>query len=368
MRDIKIKIQNKKYGDFDGYEIKLKGFNKTPRYFYSPLGFKIGKYLLEKFKENIGNFQLVIDKNKESNINKTKSKNTEIILNITDYEMARNAFLRNYRAEGEKSANNILAEKFPNYFKREKIKETYRKGKLSNLLRKEVNLPDLSQNDIKTFINFLPKFKKHKVKNKKDIENLFKGKNVLHYLHLEKMLDIFESKLKNNKLKEGAWQNFLKENLVILNPGYIKLIDKPNIEIVDTKFPDFLLITIDYYLDVYEIKTPKTQLLSYDDNHKNYFWSSNISQAISQIENYIEEVVSMKDKLTNRIRDKHKIDLRIIKPRGIIIAGNSKQLDNHNKTDDFRLLNESLRNCEIIPFDKFLERFRTLSDLLKKDK
>lgn len=146
---------------------------------------------------------------------------------------------------------------------------------------------------------------------------------------------------------------------MILQEGYIKKIEKLNIDI-DQRFPDFCLVSSDGYLDVFEIKTPKTALIKLDKSHKNYYWSADISKAIAQAEKYIDVINKNSDRLRTYVKDKHNIDLRIIKPRGIIIAGNNEQLDKKDQQDDFRLLNDSLKNITVITYSDMAQRVRNI--------
>ena len=105
------------------------------------------------------------------------------------------------------------------------------------------------------------------------------------------------------------------------------------------------------YLDIYEIKKPTTTLLRYDKSRNNYYWDAEISKAISQVENYLHQVQRHSDSLINDIRRNKGIEVNIVRPRGYIIAGMRKQLKNDKMLDDFRILNESLKNIDIIFYD-----------------
>jgi len=217
---------------------------------------------------------------------------------------------------------------------------------------------DLSDKDIKSLLKLLPTLQKYDLKNTIDLKRLIAGRRVFHYMRLEKVLKEFEKRLKT-KANEPEWQAFFKKNLLILNPGYMKLIEKPNISL-DIKFPDFILINIEGYADLYEIKTPSTPLLAYDRSHKNYYWSSELSKALSQVENYVDSVNK------NSAGLEKLIELKIMHPRGYIIAGHSSQLKEPKKNDNFRLLNESLKSTEVLTYDSFLERFKRFSKTLKE--
>ena len=183
-----------------------------------------------------------------------------------------------------------------------------------------------------------------------DAVNLVAGGNVLHGVRLQNLLSEFEVMLTQD-LPGSDWQAFFAKNMLTLNPGYIKAIPKANIAPVTGELPDFLLISVEGYVDVYEVKLPGTVLLNYDGGRHNYYWSSDIAKAISQTENYISTLSSNKYVLERNIQEKYKIKLTILRPREYVIAGKSSQLQDTQECDYFRLLKESLRNTRIVPYD-----------------
>jgi hypothetical protein len=129
--------------------------------------------------------------------------------------------------------------------------------------------------------------------------------------------------------------------------------------VVTTQFPDFGVITADDYLDLIEIKLPKTPLLSEDKSHNTYYWTADVSKAIAQVESYIDSVASKRAEMIVQIEKLTQIRLRIVKPRGIVIAGSTAEFTaSPGKRDYFRLLNEGLKNVEIVPYDELSRRLR----------
>ena len=64
------------------------------------------------------------------------------------------------------------------------------------------------------------------------------------------------------------------------------------------------------------------------------------------------EIILQIEKLTQ-------IRLRIVKPRGIVIAGSTAEFTaTPAKRDYFRLLNEGLKNVEIVPYDELSRRLK----------
>ncbi|MFC1981069.1 Shedu anti-phage system protein SduA domain-containing protein [Chloroflexota bacterium] len=52
------------------------------------------------------------------------------------------------------------------------------------------------------------------------------------------------------------------------------------------------------------------------------------------------------------------IDVKVIRPRAILVIGSRAQLDSPNKDKDFRVLQDSLKNVEVIPYDDLLIRLK----------
>src|SRR3989339_443972 len=157
----------------------------------------------------------------------------------------------------------------------------------------------------------------------------------------------------------------IKNNIVLIQQGYIKSIEKMNIAVGDTKFPDFSLVTHDNYLDILEIKRPNTVLLKKDSSRGNYYWDTELSKGIIQVENYISNVSTHRDVIRNFLRDKHAIDLQVLRPRGIILVGDASKLIDQKEKDDFRLLSHSLKNITIVTYDELLNRLTNYIQVLE---
>lgn len=149
---------------------------------------------------------------------------------------------------------------------------------------------------------------------------------------------------------ESWWQSLLEKHIPLLLPGYVQCFSKINIGIGRTKFPDFLLQTQDGYLDVLEIKRPDTELFTKDNNHDNYSFSKVLSNAISQVNRYVEETQKHCQDLQEYIQEKHKSNVRVLHPTGIILAGDRRNFSQHEK-DDFRRLTRMLTNIKLITYD-----------------
>lgn len=182
---------------------------------------------------------------------------------------------------------------------------------------------------------------------------------------LRGLADSFETAMGQQK-SEAWWQSFIKANILLIQQGYIKAIEKMNTAIGNTKFPDFLLVTHDNYLDILEIKKPSTELLKHDASRNNYFWDSEVSKAVVQVENYISNITLHADNVRTYILDTYKIDLKIVRPRGIILVGDAGTLTSQKQRDDLRLLSQGLKNINIVTYDELLTRLRNYIEVLEE--
>lgn len=354
--------------------ILIHGFTQLPPGFY-----KNGNGFTGSILYLLGELNRTFDNEIEIHVLRRGNPKLEKLIRKTkifiEYNELRNIAkqLGDFRRERSKRSNDLVAAflhaHFPRDFRRPKVKyeSSYQKDKFAEILRKKAILKNLSHEDIDGLASFYPKFLKahsNKLSKKKRLIVTKESKNVSESIYLANVIKEFEDRLKRSTQKEEDWQVFLKEYILLFNTNYSEVIDKENISLTGD-YPDFLLVNIYEYLDIYEIKKPTTLLLNKDTSRNNYYWSVEISKAISQVENYIELLERHKDAFINDVKANKGIDIRVIKPRGYIIAGTSSQIQGKAKEDDFKLLNSSLKNIEIILYDDFL---KNLKNLLKRIK
>lgn len=284
--------------------------------------------------------------------------------------------LRLFNRSKNKSSNDLiqsyLYSYFPRYFKESEIKydSSYKEDQLSGILKKKSVLKNLSKSDVEELADFYPRFWESNRLKLSRIKRLIitkQTKNREESVYLNDIIKEFEQKLNAQTQDEHKWQEFLRDYILLFNTNYVGVLPKKNISLKGD-YPDFLLINVYGYLDIYEIKRPNTPLLSLDKSRNNYYWTPEIAKAISQVENYIEEIQENKNVLINNVRDKTGVNIRVIKPRGYIIAGTNSQLIGSEKRDDFQMLNGSLKNIEIILYDDFLNNLKNLLKRLRGDR
>lgn len=235
----------------------------------------------------------------------------------------------------------------------------YVPGALAQTLHGRI-IPRLSIEDRDALNAFLPDFI---ASESISTVNLLKAATQIK--SLKELAADLESALEKN-YTESHWQTYIKKNILIIQQGYISAVDKMNVAIGGTKFPDFVLVTHDNYLDVLEIKKASTQLLRHDSSRNNYFWDQELAKAITQVENYLENILHQAEAVRNYIKDNHGIELKVIRPRGIILAGDTRKFSSDKEADDYRLLCLSTKNIQFVTYDELLSRLKNYIKVLEE--
>jgi len=315
--------------------------------------FKPGKTILETLAATFKRFELILC-NGKSRVRK-KGSTWQVFLSLDDVKEMKSRLFSRTKDATQSVVSARFSEIFPDHFEEGTRLFSYENDLFAGILTPTFAPTRLSKDDRVAFDNYIPRFVASGVGKSSAAGKFTAGieLNVLQPLAKE-----LETRI-NNDRSETTWQSYLRQNITLIQQGYIELIPKSNIDVMGTAFPDFLLVTYDGYLDILEIKTPFTGLLLEDKSHNNYYWSSEISKAIAQVENYIQAVIDIGDKIRNKVKDRFGINLRVIKPRGIIFAGNSNQFGGDKLIqDDFRLLNEGLKNVTVTTYDELLTRLQ----------
>lgn len=355
--------------------IELFGFTHLPSGFYKE-GYGLagaGIFILQALFDALGSekIHLRIMKTGANRIRMLRSKNTVELVH-KDLGAILTQLREIKRLKNEESrliTQNYLFKLYPDEIPEpaEKLLE-YRKDQISEILS-ETGTDKLSDADIHSMVGLLPSLLDKysgKLKNALRLKKIFISKRRTEEVYLSNLVKEFEQKLKRGG-REQIWQTFLRENLLLFNNSYTHLIEKQKISL-SGKIPDFMLINLYGFLDVYEIKTPKTNILKHDKSRNNYYWHDEMSTAISQVENYLEEINQNKLQLVREIERTEHIRIKAIKPRGYIIIGASSQLNADPKAEaDFRLLSESLKNIQIILYDELLLSLKNFLSKLESE-
>lgn len=353
----------------DGFDKLPAGLTRDGGGLPKGTGYLIIKGLFDK----LGEFNLSISKDKKTALTKSKEK-SNIIFNYTDLRLILN-LLRDIKSQNfanlKATANDFLATHFKRYFQTTNVTGfTYKQNELRNLLNKKEIFKNLSAEDAEKLVDFYPEFIKQYAKKfvgKKTLLGIQKNKKVTEIIYLENAIKDFEKRLKAKTQNEQDWQEFLRKYILVFYTNYTAIIEKKNISL-SGKYPDFLPINVYNYLDIYEIKKPNTTLLSLDKSRDNYFWSTELSKAIAQVENYLFYANRNSLELKDEIKKKEGLDVKVVRPRGFVIAGSRSEFKSEAMEDGFRLLNGSLKNIEIILYDDLLNNLKALLERLRGSK
>jgi hypothetical protein len=189
-------------------------------------------------------------------------------------------------------------------------------------------------------------------------------------LTLQEIIIKYESLLKENP-PESSWQKFFDEYITLFDTRYAHKINYKNIATGITKYPDLVLVDIYGYIDFYELKKSSTPLMKYDSSHKTWYWTKDVSMVIAQATDYLQKSKENAISYTKSIKEETEteseegIDVNIINPRVIIVAGSTKELNTKKKLNHFKNLRESLKDIEFVLYDELLERLKNLLDKIK---
>lgn len=160
---------------------------------------------------------------------------------------------------------------------------------------------------------------------------------------------------------DDSWQSWIYNNRWLFGSQYGQIIQKEKVGF--DNIPDFLLLSADGFLDILEIKKPSSPVLVDDSSHKgNYKWSSELSEALAQADNYLTHTNSNHLEISKRIREKYNLEVNAIKPRAIILIGKSDNWSN-NKRERFRSLNQMIQGVEVVTYTDLLRRGQNLIKL-----
>lgn len=339
-----VVVSNSSYGRaLRGLRIHFEG--KKPSRLQDDGRIKFGKIILEILGKKFGpKFRWIITPETDSIDVKYGITQVRTSQRILD-RMFSESFDRN------RELNNEIVQRrffnaFPSYFTTAPP-SAYVPGSIAKILSGDV-IKKLSSDDKEAFNKILPEFLKSETMSSLAIK-------AVEIDGLKKLAEEFAAELKNQH-SENWWQNYIQARILIMQQGYIRPIEKMNVAIGNTKFPDFALVTHDNYLDILEIKKPDTRILREDTSRGNFHWDTEIARAIIQVENYLELIASQAAQVRTFVKDSYNLELKVVRPRGFILAGNSVEFLTQKQRDDFRLLSHGLKNVMVITYDELLVR------------
>jgi len=320
-------IRNKGYGQ-KWQDFKIHYVGARPKLIRDDGAFSSGKSLLEALAVKFSNFELVLTP-EESRI-QSNASSPQVCVALPELQKMNAGLFTQKRGVTQRAVSNLLSSLFPKHF-----------AAGSQAFQPASSAKKTGARKLKARFNLRA---------------------------LRRLAKEMKKRIKTDK-SETAWRNFLRQNILFIQRGYIELIPKADLGISGASYPKFFLVTHDGYLDILAIKTPFTPLVSYDEERKAYGWSAEIAGAIARVENYLQSVSDLGDQLCQKVKQRYGIELPVLKPRGIIFAGNSVQFKGDRSTQhDFEQLNEALRNVNVVTYDELLTRLQNHVTVLSGSK
>lgn len=132
---------------------------------------------------------------------------------------------------------------------------------------------------------------------------------------------------------ESFWQNWFAQNKWVLGSEYLNILPERDIDTND--IADYLMRSIDGFLDVVEIKRPDLKFWAGPDSHGNYYPTAQLTAAISQCLNYLYRI----ELQSNSVEFMERIDgTKTVKPQCMLVYGRSNDWG-EDKMRALRILN-----------------------------
>lgn len=360
-------------------EIALEGFIGIPPGLYlNRNGFGFGKkgvFLLAGLSRDIAGGKKLEFVIADGGSKSARSRGASMVVRLPMIDV-KNLLIRLGRinedsnSELRSAVSSFLSTKFPTRVKTGATDfDEYKAGEMAAMLRRRKVSEKLNEEDLESLKAFFPEIFKSSLKGKKRGIKVQRGKlirdtkRVTDTIFLDEVIKEFDGLLKKKTLPESSWQEFLSEKVFRFVANYVTTIEKQNVSVA-VSYPDFVLVDVYGFVDVFEIKRHDTELLALDESHDNYYWKPEIAKAISQIENYTDEITRNANDYIRAVKRKKGLDIRVVRPRGYIIAGQSNQFGNKKESSDFRKLGGALRNISFVLYDELLANLKNLRSKL----
>lgn len=163
----------------------------------------------------------------------------------------------------------------------------------------------------------------------------------------------FERAIDENQL-EAFWQNWFNKNKWVLGSDYINILPERDIDVND--IADYLMKSIDGFLDVVEIKKPDLPFWTRPDSHGNLCPSASLTAAITQCLNYLYKI----ELQSNSVEFLERVGgTKTVKPQCMLVYGRSDSWG-ENEMKSLRILNSAYHQLHIVTYDQLLIRVKQL--------
>jgi len=157
---------------------------------------------------------------------------------------------------------------------------------------------------------------------------------------------------------EQVYQNWCEEHFWAFGNAYVVRESVRRLSASD-QADAILRHTASGLRDIVELKRPDMQVLQYDSDHKNYYFSAQVSRALGQCHRYLDV---FSDEASKGLRDFDEVVA--YHPRAIVVIGRSNTWD-HEMQCALHGLNSRLHGITVMTFDHLLQQAERLLDIVK---
>ncbi len=177
-----------------------------------------------------------------------------------------------------------------------------------------------------------------------DVEDLLAS--VKHARNKKALMEVNEL-VSNDTSSEKTLENWIKENEWVFGIEYLRKMDTTKIGLhSDT---DFLVESLDGFIDLIELKKANVKLFNWDNSHKCYYPTFDLSYVLGQTVHYIDRMEEYRHQLLDED------GLNVLKPRAKIVIGRSEDMDEKERAA-LRRFNDTLHNIEILTYTEIIQR------------
>lgn len=153
---------------------------------------------------------------------------------------------------------------------------------------------------------------------------------------------------------EAFWQDWFSQNKWVLGSDYLNILPERDIDAHD--IADYLMRSIDGFVDVVEIKRPDLPFWAGPDSHGNYYPTSHLTAAITQCLNYLYRI----ELQSNSVEFMERVGgSKTVKPQCLLVYGRSDDWL-EDKLKALRILNAAYHQLHIMTYDQLLVRAKQL--------
>jgi len=158
----------------------------------------------------------------------------------------------------------------------------------------------------------------------------------------------------SQNLSESFWQSWFERNKWVLGSDYINILPERDIDVND--IADYLMRSVDGFLDVVEIKKPDLPFWTKPDSHGNLCPAAPLTAAITQCLNYLYRI----ELQSNSVEFLERVGgTKTVKPQCMLVYGRSDSWG-EEEAKALRILNAAYHQLHIITYDQLLTRAQQL--------